>query len=146
MALLVWLELEKCLNLVDGGTILINQHQNMVGIVKHSNEGKTWESGYSNSYGHNIMPVVITDGVLFVVHKERIKKSFNKDISGFHFYDIDFAFRNHLEGVKVGVITDIRITHLSIGQTNKEWEENRKLFVERYKDNLPSEVLYKNIL
>ena len=122
----------------------INQPtSNMVGIVKHSNEGKTWESGYSNSYGHNIIPVVITDGVLFVVHKERIKNNFNKDISGFHFYDIDFTFRNHLEGVKVGVITDIRITHLSMGQTNEEWEENRKLFVERYKGSLPSEVPVK---
>jgi GT2 family glycosyltransferase len=122
----------------------INQPtSNMVGIVKHSNEGKTWESGYSNSYGHNIIPVVITDGVLFVVHKERIKNNFNKDINGFHFYDIDFTFRNHLEGVKIGVITDIRITHLSMGQTNNEWEENRKLFVERYKDNLPSEVPVK---
>ena len=119
----------------------INQQtSNMVGIVKHSNEGKTWESRYSNSYGDNIIPVVITDGVFFVIHKERIKKEFNKKVRGFHFYDIDFTFRNHLEGVKVGVITDTRITHLSMGQTNEEWEKNRELFVERYKGDLPSEV------
>ena len=119
----------------------INQQtSNMVGIVKHSNEGKTWESRYSNSYGNNIIPVVITDGVFFVVHKERIKKEFNEEVNGFHFYDIDFTFRNHLEGVKVGVITDTRITHLSMGQTNEEWEKNRELFVERYKGDLPSEV------
>jgi hypothetical protein len=42
-----------------------------------------------------------------------------------------------LEGVKVGVITNIRMTHKSIGQTNDQWEENRKLFVKKYKSHLP---------
>jgi glycosyltransferase involved in cell wall biosynthesis len=42
-----------------------------------------------------------------------------------------------LEGVKVGVITNIRMTHKSIGQTNQQWEDNRKLFVEKYKSHLP---------
>ena len=48
-----------------------------------------------------------------------------------------FHFRNYLEGVKIGVSSDIDITHLSIGQTNEQWEENRKLFSEKYKDYLP---------
>ncbi len=42
-----------------------------------------------------------------------------------------------MEGVKVGVITNIRMTHKSIGQTNQQWEENRKLFEEKYKLHLP---------
>jgi glycosyltransferase involved in cell wall biosynthesis len=42
-----------------------------------------------------------------------------------------------LQGVKVGVITNVRITHKSIGQTNEQWEKNRKLFAEKYKDSLP---------
>jgi hypothetical protein len=29
------------------------------------------------------------------------------------------------------------MTHKSIGETNEQWEENRKLFVEKYKSHLP---------
>ena len=33
--------------------------------------------------------------------------------------------------------SDIDVTHLSIGETNQQWEENRKIFAEKYKENLP---------
>ena len=88
----------------------------------------------------NIIPGVILDGLFFAVDKEKIKKQFDEKVKGFHFYDIDFTFTNHLEGVKVGVITNIRITHKSIGQTNEQWEENRLEFIKRHSSNLPSEV------
>ena len=39
--------------------------------------------------------------------------------------------------VKIGVIADISVTHLSIGQTNEQWEENNKQFEEKFKDVLP---------
>jgi len=119
----------------------INQPlSNMVGIVNHSQNGKTWESKYSEPVLENIIPVVILDGLFFAVDKNKIKKQFDEEVKGFHFYDIDFTFTNHLEGVKVGVITNIRITHKSIGQTNEQWEENRLEFIKRHSDNLPSEV------
>jgi glycosyltransferase involved in cell wall biosynthesis len=109
----------------------------MVGIVNHEHEGKKWESKYSDSLNNNILETVVVDGLFMAIHKKRIKKNFNEDFKGFHFYDIPFCFDNHIEGVKVGVITNIRITHKSIGQTNEQWEENKKLFVETYKSNLP---------
>jgi hypothetical protein len=108
----------------------------MYGRVAHTNKGKTWLSKYSDDLGNNIEEVVIVDGVFFAVHKKRIKEDFG-DIEGFHFYDIDFCFRNHLKGVKLGVTTKIRVNHLSIGMTNNEWEDNRVKFAEKYKDNLP---------
>jgi GT2 family glycosyltransferase len=111
----------------------INQPlSNMVGIVNHSQNGKTWESKYSEPVLENIIPVVILDGLFFAVDKNKIKKQFDEEVKGFHFYDIDFTFTNHLEGVKVGVITNIRITHKSIGQTNEQWEENRLEFIKRH--------------
>jgi GT2 family glycosyltransferase len=119
----------------------INQPMsNMVGIVNHSQNGKTWESKYSQPVLSNIIPVVILDGLFFAVDRTRIKKHFNEEVDGFHFYDIDFTFTNHLEGVKIGVITNIRITHKSMGQTNEEWEKNRLEFISRHADNLPAEV------
>ena len=69
--------------------------------------------------------------------KNRIKANFNEEIKGFHFYDLDFTFNNHLKGVKVGVIYDIKITHKSPGPTDEEWEKNRVQFAEIYKSHLP---------
>lgn len=112
----------------------------MVGIVNHENNGNKWESKYSESIGNNIEPVVIVDGLFIALHKKRIKKNFVEDFKGFHFYDIPFCLENYLEGVKIGVITNIRITHKSIGQTNEQWEENRKLFAEKYQNNLPIKI------
>ncbi len=109
----------------------------MVGIVTHSSDGKTWDSKYSNNFGDKIIETVMLDGLFFVANKDRIKKTFNEDIKGFHFYDFDFTFNNHLDGVKVGVMFDIKITHKSVGETNEQWEENRKQFREIHSKNLP---------
>jgi Glycosyltransferase like family len=113
----------------------------MLGIVNHKHEGKKWESKYSTSWGNEIKPVLIVDGLFFAVDKKRIKKNFNEDFTGFHFYEIDFVFSNYLAGVKVGVMFDIRVTHLSIGVTNEDWENSRIKFTELYKSNLPQKLV-----
>ena len=112
----------------------------MYGQVYHKHEGKRWLSKYSDKKIGFIDNTVIVDGLFFVVDKEKIKCDFDEKVEGFHFYEIDFCFRNYLEGVKIGVTSDIDVTHLSIGQTNEKWEENRKIFAENYKDNLPAKV------
>lgn len=113
----------------------------MVGIVNHEHEGKKWESKYSASLGKEIKETIIVDGLFLIIHKQRIKKTFDETVTGFHMYDVNFCFRNYLEGVKVGVIFDVRITHKSIGMTNEKWEENRRLFSETFKDNLPIKIV-----
>lgn len=112
----------------------------MYGRVEHTHEGKTWLSAYSDDMGNDVEEVVIVDGLFFSVHKGRLKEGFDLDVKGFHFYEIDFCFRNYLKGVKVGVHTNIRVNHMSIGQTNTEWDENRVRFAEKYKENLPVTV------
>jgi len=112
----------------------------MIGIVNHESEGKKWTSKYADDLNNNIKQTVIVDGLFIAIHKKRIKHNFIEDFKGFHFYDIPFCFENHISGVKVGVITNIRITHKSIGQTNEQWEKNRILFSEKYKDNLPTKL------
>jgi len=112
----------------------------MYGQVKHTHQGKSWLSAYSDSLGDSIEEVVLVDGLFFAVHKDRVKEDFNLDVSGFHFYDVDFCFRNYLKGVKVGVTTKIRVNHMSIGETNDEWEENRKTFAEKFKEELPVKI------
>ena len=112
----------------------------MVGIVNHEHEGKKWESKYSRSLGKDIFPTIIVDGLFIVVHKQRIKQNFDETVKGFHMYDVDFCFRNYLDGVKVGVLFDIRVTHKSIGVTNNEWEKNRILFSEKFVKELPVKI------
>lgn len=112
----------------------------MRGIVNHEHEGKKWESKYSPNKGNQIDDVVLVDGLFIVVNKNNIKKEFNEEIDGFHFYDVDFSFRNFIEDVKIGVVYDVRVTHKSIGQTNEQWEKNREVFAEKYKDILPVKI------
>jgi hypothetical protein len=114
-----------------------DEKRKMVGIVNHEHEGKKWESKYSESFENDICQTLMVDGLFIALHKKRIKKTFDESVKGFHFYDFNFSFSNHLEGVKVGVITNIRITHKSIGMTNEQWEQNRILFVDNFKNNLP---------
>ncbi len=112
----------------------------MKGIVNHEHGGKKWESRYSASSGNQIDDVVLVDGLFIVVNRKKIKEKFNEEINGFHFYDVDFSFRNFIKDVKIGVVYDIRVTHKSIGQTNEQWEKNREIFAEKYKDVLPVKV------
>jgi glycosyltransferase involved in cell wall biosynthesis len=114
--------------------------KNMIGIVNHESGGKKWTSKYSDDFNKLIRQTVIVDGLFIALSKSKIKQTFDEEFEGFHFYDIAFCFRNHIEGVKVGVITNIRITHKSIGQTNDQWEQNREFFVKKYGQNLPSKI------
>ena len=109
----------------------------MIGIVNHKHEGKKWESKYSKSWGDEISECCFVDGLFIAMNKPKLKEGFDELVDGFHFYDVHFSVNNFLKGVKIGVIYNIRLTHLSIGQTNEKWEENRKIFEKNYKDNLP---------
>ena len=107
----------------------------MLGQVKHTHEGKTWNSVYSPKFGDEILESILVDGLFFVVSKNRLNVGFDENIKGFHFYEIDFCFNNHLNGTKIGVITNVTITHKSIGQTNEEWEINLYFFYLSYQYN-----------
>lgn len=123
-------------DLIDG--VWWNLPKSMVGRVSHTQDGKTWTNKYSEeSYIDTLKNVVCVDGLFFMVHRKRIKKGFDLDFKGYHFYDIPFCVSNYLEGVKIGVTTRFNVTHKSIGVTNNQWEENKRLFEEKYKDNLP---------
>lgn len=122
-------------NLISGQWWAIRE--SMHGIVNHSDGIKKWISMFSKPQGNLIKEMIVLDGVLFAVDRTKIKHSFDESFKGFHFYDLSFCFPNHLDGVKVGVITDILITHMSVGHTNQYWEENKKLFEDKYKNNLP---------
>jgi len=109
----------------------------MLGIVNHQQGDKKWTSKYSESKGSKLDDSIIVDGLFIAINKNKIKHNFDERFDGFHFYDLGFCFKNYIENVKIGVLYDIRITHLSIGQTNQKWESNRLKFLTFYEDKLP---------
>ena len=112
----------------------------MYGRVKHTHEEKSWLTSYSPDLGNDIENVVAVDGVFFSVDRKNLKVKFDESFKGYHFYDIPFCVENFINGVKIGVHTNIRINHMSIGATNEMWEASRVQFTEKYKNNLPLKV------
>lgn len=119
-----------------------DNRDNMFGIVGHEHEGKKHINQYSKEqFIDKLKEVVIVDGLFMVLHKKRIKHTFNEEFRGFHFYDLPICVENHLEGIKIGVTTKIKVTHKSIGVTNKDWERNKLLFEALYEKNFPLKVV-----
>jgi hypothetical protein len=113
----------------------------MYGVVGHEHEGKRHVNHYSKGdYSEKLKEVVVIDGLFIMVHKQRIKHTFNEQFEGFHFYDLPLCLENYLDGVKIGVTTKIRVTHKSIGMVNKKWEKNKLFFEALYEKNFPLKV------
>lgn len=111
----------------------------MVGIVNHDNGIRKWESRYSEPH-FGVKPVAVIDGLFMAVDIDEIEHEFDERFGKWHFYDMSFVFPNVLDGCNAGVITDIRITHMSIGETDMEWERNKLLFEKLYKNEIPFKI------
>lgn len=120
------------------------QYENKYGQVLHRHDGKSWLSAFSPLLKKDLQEVCVVDGLFIAVHKKRVTKNFDPNIKGFNFYDIDFCLANYIDGkTKIGVTTNIRIAHNSIGEMKDEWYKNRDFVNEKYKDYFPIEVKQK---
>ena len=108
-----------------------------IGQVSHQENGKRWLTEFNKPFGNKIMDSINVDGLFFAVNKKIIKSNFDEHFGRFHFYDVSFCVDNFLKGVKIGVVSNIPVTHLSVGRTDADWEHNRIKFVEKYGENLP---------
>lgn len=117
-----------------------NDNSTTYGQVYHTDGKKEWLSQYSRNLKDEVQEVVVVDGVFFSVNKKLLKTNFNENYKGFHFYDISFCFDNLKKGVKIGVHSNILLTHNSVGHTNEMWEESRVQFVQENIDFLPYEI------
>ena len=113
---------------------------NMYGIVEHTNGISEWVSDYNSNF-RGLKNVVVVDGLFIAVDPNNIIHTFNEDFSGFHYYDIPFCIDNYIDGCNIAITNEIRVLHKSIGETNDAWEENRKLFVSKYKQYLPINII-----
>lgn len=112
------------------------------GQVLHRSEGKSWLTAFSPLLEKDLQEVAVIDGLFMAVHKKRIAENFNRDLSGFDMYDIDFSLSNlFAKKCKIGVTTNIRIAHNSVGKLKDSWFENLKIINEKFGKYYPIDIL-----
>lgn len=78
------------------------------------------------------------DGMLIAARRETAQDLGwdEENISGFHLYDVDFSFRAHLAGLKVGIATDLLVYHASQGTRDETWRKAVVSWTMRYAEHL----------
>jgi len=113
-------------------------YQKKYGQVLHKHDGKSWLTAFSPLLTKDLEEVCVIDGLFMAVKRSRITKNFDPELPGFDFYDIDFCLANFLDGkTKIGVTTNIRLAHKSIGELSTTWYENRELINNKYGEFFP---------
>jgi glycosyltransferase involved in cell wall biosynthesis len=113
------------------------------GIVNHTDGMREWETAFAPPLPRT-KPVVVIDGLFMAVNPDNVTHKFDESFKGFHLYDLGFVFPNFLDGCNVGVTTQIRVCHESIGMVNAEWDNNRLQFAAKYKEELPYDLVKEN--
>lgn len=116
------------------------RYKRIFGQVLHRHEGKSWLTAFSPLLDHDLEEVCVVDGLFMAVHNGRCKQRWDDEHFKFQFYDIAFCIDNYLEGVKIGVTTNIRIAHNSVGELKPEWHEAVGTLMEKYRDVLPISI------
>ncbi|MFT3733900.1 MAG: glycosyltransferase [Rhodocyclaceae bacterium] len=107
----------------------------MRGAVAHAAPGARQLSlfvyGVTNE---DVMPAQAVNGLCFIAHRRALTTHrFDADsFDGFHLYDIDFSYRAHLAGLRVGVMSDVPIIHFSGGSFDANWQRYRERFLHKH--------------
>lgn len=117
-------------------------YKKIFGQVLHRNEGTSWLSAFSPLLDKDLQEVAVVDGLFIAVDRTRISENFNRELEGFDFYDVDFCLSNLFSNkCKIGVTTNIRLAHNSIGALKDSWFKNREIINKKYKDKYPIDIL-----
>ena len=116
-------------------------YEKKFGQVLHRLEGKSWLTAFSPLLDKDLQEVAVIDGLFIAIHKKRISENFSREIEFFDFYDIYFCLSNYLsKKCKIGVTTNIRLAHNSIGKLKNSWYKNREIVNEKFKRYFPIDV------
>jgi len=90
-----------------------------------------------------VSDVVTLDGMWLCTRKETwLHNKFDEQrLQGFHFYDLDFSLQIK-QSLRVCVIYDVLIEHMSYGSINKSWIESSFVFHEKWADILPLSTIH----
>ena len=119
-------------------------YEKKFGQVLHRWEGKSWLTAFSPLLDKDLQEGAVIDGLFTAIHKKRISENFSREIESFDFYDIHFCLSNLLKKkCKIGVTTNIRIAHNSIGKLKDSWYKNREIINEKFGRKFPIDILKK---
>ena len=119
-------------------------YEKKFGQVLHRWEGKSWLTAFSPLLDKDLQEVAVIDGLFIAIHKKRISENFSRELDGFDMYDIYFCLSNLLKKkCKIGVTTNIRIAHNSIGKLKDTWYKNREIIKEKFGRKFPIDILKK---
>lgn len=108
----------------------------------HRNDGKSWLTAFSPLLDKDLQEVAVIDGLFIAIDKTKAENAFDASLPGFDFYDINFCLSNLRDKTcKIGVTTNIRVAHNSVGALKESWYTNREIINERYKDMFPVDIL-----
>ena len=116
-------------------------YEKKYGQVLHRSEGKSWLTAFSPLLTKDLEDVVVIDGLFMAVHKRRISENFSRELDGFDMYDIWFCLSNFFaKKCKIGVTTNIRLAHNSIGRLKETWYKNREKINNEFGNRFPVEL------
>ena len=111
------------------------------GQVLHKHDGKSWLTAFSPLLQKDLEEVCVVDGLFIAVKRSRVSRNFDPELPGFDFYDVDFCLANYIDGkTKIGVTTNIRLAHRSIGELGETWYKNRDIVNDKYSNYYPIKV------
>ncbi len=111
------------------------------GQVLHRAEGKSWLTAFSPLLTKDLEDVVVIDGLFMAIHKRRISENFSRELDGFDMYDIWFCLSNYFaKKCKIGVTTNIRLAHNSVGKLKDTWYKNREIINKEFGNKFPVEL------
>jgi hypothetical protein len=121
--------------------------ENLVGMVAMPDEAKRAKRSLClNIYRVPAWPVApgvqALDGLCLIARRECAWSiGFDEEtFDGFHLYDLDFSYRCHLAGKKLGICLDIPIIHASRGNYGDgKWHGYAMRFMEKFPETMPPE-------
>ena len=120
-------------------------YEKKYGQVLHRSEGKSWLTAFSPLLENDLQEVAVIDGLFIAMCRDRIAENFSREFLMFDFYDIYFCLANYIsKKCKIGVTTNIRIAHKSIGKLRDKWYASRDFVNEKFGRYFPINVTKKN--
>lgn len=100
-------------------------HPHLHGWVTHpAPDGNGWMAGAYGIAFHPVGGAQMLDGLWFCARAEAASSvRFDESLPGFHFYDVDFTYRCHLAGLRIGICPDLMLVHESHGNFGEAWRQ-----------------------
>lgn len=115
-----------------------NAMDRSINIIQHENRCKEACLDFMREGEQEKNEVVAVDGVWFCIRKNLFGKiSFDEHYNGFHMYDMDICMQIRQLGLKLFVVYDVLIEHMSLGNAGCSWLDAALAFWKKWKQELP---------